>query len=242
MVSELPFVHSKSSRLISGSVALSGFLSNWEHTSEHELGDTTVLTDSGHTFTLGLDKGSLKLGGYTDTSAAVGGQDETLNTALGAAAGSVVTAAPEGFALGKRVINLEARESSYTTSSPVADTVSFASDWMSEGQLDCGVSLHDLSAETANGNSSSVDNAASSSNGGMGFVHVTAFSGLTNIIIKFQDSPDNSAWTDRITFATVTGVTSERKTMSGSVARYRRALWTVSGTGSATFVTGFCQR
>lgn len=238
----MAFVHSKSSRLISGSVALSGFLSSWEHTSEHELGSVTVLTDSGHTAILGLDKGDLKLGGYLDTTATSGSQDETLNTALGAASGSVVTAAPDGFAHGKRVINLEARESSYVIGSSVADTVSFSSDWMSEGQLDCGVSLHDLTAETANGNSSTVDNAASSSNGGMGFLHVTAFSGLTNIVVKFQDSPDNSAWTDRITFATVTAVTSERKTMSGSVARYRRALWTVTGTGSATFVTGFCQR
>lgn len=71
-------------------------------------------------------------------------------------------------------------------------------------------------------------------------LHVTAFSGLTNIVVKVQ-SDDNSGFTsatDRITFTTATGTTSEWKTVAGdfSTETHLRASWTVTGTGSATFV------
>lgn len=236
-------VHSKASRLVLGTRAFSGDLSSWEHSGDHELADVTVLTDEGRKFVPGLDNGSMSLGGRFDNTAAAGSQDATLDTALGAATGSIVTAGPDGFAVGKRVINLEARESNYAVQSQVSDAVQFTASFMSEGQLDVGVSLHDLSAETANGNSASVDNAASSAGGGLASLQVTAFSGLTNIIIKIQHSVDNSVWNDLVTFATVTAATTERPTaVAGTVNRYLRSLWTVTGVGSCTFTTAFSRR
>lgn len=238
----MAFVHSKNSRLICGTVALSAYLRGWEHEQGHEYADVSVIVDEGHRWLPGLDNGSLKLDAIYDSTVSSGSQDETLNTALGAASGSVISCAPAGFTVGNRVINLEARESAYALKSAVADAVSASSEWMSEGQLDCGVSLHDLSAETADSNSTSVDNAASSANGGAGALHVTAFSGLTNIVVKVQHSSDNSSWSDLVTFTTATGTTAERQTVTGTVNRYVRSLWDVTGTGSATFAVFFGRR
>ena len=240
----MAFVHGKNGRLLLDSLALSGYLKGWEHSTEREMADVTIEGDGGHKFIPGLDNGSLSLDGVFDNTAAAGGQDEVLDTARGASAASVITAAPEGFAVGKRVIPISARESNYAASSPVGDAVTFAASWMSEGQVDPGVALHDLTAETATGNGTSVDNATSSANGGVANLHVTAVSGTTpSATIKVQHSTDNSVWADLITFTAATAKTAERKEVTGTVNRYVRATWTISGTTpSFTFAVAFARR
>lgn len=74
-------------------------------------------------------------------------------------------------------------------------------------------------------------------------LHVTAYSGLTNVVFKIQ-SDDNSGFssaTDRITFATVSGTTSEWATVAGdfSTETHHRITWTVTGSGSVTFTAAF---
>lgn len=70
-------------------------------------------------------------------------------------------------------------------------------------------------------------------------LHVTAYSGLTNVVFKIQ-SDDNSGFTsatDRITFTTATGLTSQFSSVAGdfSSETYHRAFWDVTGSGSVTF-------
>lgn len=71
-------------------------------------------------------------------------------------------------------------------------------------------------------------------------LHVTAYSGLTNVVFKVQ-SDDNSGFTsatDRITLTTVTGTTSQFASVAGnfSTETHHRITWTVTGSGSVTFV------
>lgn len=236
----MAFVHGKSGRLLLDSLALSGYLKGWEHSTEREMADVTVEGDGGHKFLSGLDNGSLSLDGVWDSTAAATGQDATLDTARGASSASLITAGPEGFAVGKRVIAISARESNYAAASPVGDAVTFAASWASEGQVDVGVALHDLTAETATGNGTSVDNTASSAGGGVANLHVTAFTGTT-ATVKVQHSTDNSVWVDLITFTAATATTAERKEVTGTVNRYVRATWTFTGT-SFTFAVAFARR
>lgn len=74
-------------------------------------------------------------------------------------------------------------------------------------------------------------------------LHVTAFSGFTNVVFKIQ-SDDNSGFssaTDRITFTTVTGTTSQWSSVAGdfSTETHHRITWTVTGSGSVTFIAVF---
>ena len=239
----MAFVHGKNGRLLLDDMALSGYLKGWEHSTEREMADVTIEGDGGHKFIPGLDSGSLSLDGVFDNTAAATGQDATLNTALGASSASVITAAPEGFALGKRVIPISARESNYAASSPVGDAVAFAASWQSEGEVDIGVALHDLTAETATGNGSSVDNTVSSANGGVANLHVTVASAADSLTVKVQHSPDNSVWADLITFTAATTTTAERLSVAGTVDRYTRATRTISGTDpSFTYAVAFARR
>lgn len=74
-------------------------------------------------------------------------------------------------------------------------------------------------------------------------LHVTAYSGFTNVVVKVQ-SDDSSGFpsaTDRITHTTITGVTNEFSSVAGSFSSetHLRTTWTVTGSGSITFVNTF---
>lgn len=71
-------------------------------------------------------------------------------------------------------------------------------------------------------------------------LHVVAYSGLTNAVITVEsdDSGAFSSPTTRITFTTVTGLTSQFASVAGSFASesHLRAVVDVTGTGSVTFL------
>jgi hypothetical protein len=82
-------------------------------------------------------------------------------------------------------------------------------------------------ARTAAGQTAALDNAASTAGGVKAFLHLTAFSG-TDVTIKVQESADNLAWADLITFTQATGATSEVAAATGTIDRYLRV--DISGT------------
>ena len=70
-------------------------------------------------------------------------------------------------------------------------------------------------------------------------LHVTAYSGLTNLIVTVQsdDGAGFGSATTRATFTTVTGTTSEFISVAGygATETHHRIVYTISGTGSVTF-------
>jgi hypothetical protein len=114
--------------------------------------------------------------------------------------------------------------------------------------LESGIVLHAQSAETATVNGTSVDNAAASTNGAVGQLHVTAKADTTAVwTIKIQHSTDNSTFVDLITFTNVSNRTlaagAQRIEVTGTINRYTRVQATlVSGTTSITPVVTFARR
>jgi len=103
-----------------------------------------------------------------------------------------------------------------------------------------GKILHGLDAETTAGDteSSSVDNTTSSTGGATADLHVPALTlgGYTNVIVKVRHSTDDISYSDLITFTAVTTVSSERKTVAGTVNRYLAMSWAWTGSGSGQSV------
>lgn len=90
--------------------------------------------------------------------------------------------------------------------------------------------------DTSGSNGTSVDGGAATTFGAQFYLHVTALTG-TNVVVKVQDSADNSSWLDLsgAAFASKTAVGWERIAVSGTVRRYLRIV--TSGTfTSATFL------
>jgi len=79
---------------------------------------------------------------------------------------------------------------------------------------------------SASSSSGSIDNGASSANGAAAFLHVVATSS-GNYALKIEDSANDSAWSDLITFtADGSAVTAERGSAAGTVDRYVRFTYT----------------
>jgi hypothetical protein len=106
------------------------------------------------------------------------------------------------------------------------------------------VVAHPLTARTANGNGSAIALTGPAAGKSLyAALHVTAYSGFANVVIKVQ-SDDNAGFsspTDRITFPTVTGVTSAFQSVPGNLSAetHWRVTWTVTGSGSVSFVCAF---
>ncbi len=123
----------------------------------------------------------------------------------------------------------------------VADVVKITGALQGNGRAGlAGRLLHVLGADSTSTNGASVDNAASSANGGRANLHVTAATG-TGGTIKVQHSSDNSVWVDLVTFTASTAASCQTSTVTGTVNRYLRCASTINGSSSLTFVAGFAR-
>lgn len=236
------FVHGKNTRVLIDANDLSGYLNNTDVNQGAEEAETTVYTSGVKTYLAGLPDFSLSMAGMW--SGGVGEIDEYLASILADSTIHNVSVAQAGLTLGNRVMLVQSTETGYTVTSPVTDVVSISADFRGSGTVRSGVSLHTLTGESATGNGTSIDNAAASTNGSIGFLHVPTNTRNGTTIVKVQHSTDNSVWVDLLTFATVSASTtaSDVQTSTGTVNRYVRAQWTVAGTtGATTFVVTFAR-
>lgn len=233
-------VHTKDSRVLVNATHMSVHLSGWRFEHRRALSTVANLLSDGDQFIPGLLAGAVGLVGNYDGDAGTIGP--VLDTANAAAAGLLTTICPFGLTIGKFAFISEGNVSAQDVTAAVADAVRITAEGTPNDGVDIGFLLHALTAETADGQATSVDNAASSANGAVASLHVTAFTGLTSAVLKVQHSADNSSWADLLTFTTATTTTWERKTVTGTVNRYLRAWWDVTGTGSITFAIAAARR
>lgn len=233
-------VHSKSSRVLVNASHLSGDVKSWQFEHRRNYGEVTNILGTGEEYTPGQLAGSVGIVGNFNSGA--GNFSAVMDTAAATEAGLLVTIAPAGLTAGSLAFIADGNMSARSVDAAVKEAVAVSVTGTPNDGVDMGVLLHALTAETADGNGSGVDNAASSANGGVGAIHVTAYSGLTSISLKVQHSTDNSVWADLITFTSVTATTWERKAVTGTVNQYVRAWWDVTGTGSCTFLMAFARR
>ena len=241
----MAFIHGKGTIVLCNEFDLSSYFKEAGISRSAETADTTTFGKSAKTYITGLTDGTLSLSGLFEGSA--NAIDQELTDILGSNNGMVITVAPTGtIAIGDRCISLTGELTSYEISAPVGDVVSASSQFQSDEGIGAAISLHALTAETATVSSSSVDNSASTANGGFGTLHVTANTNNNNGVFKVQHSSDNSTWADLVTFSTVatTVKTAERITVASgtTVNRYIRSTFTTAGTGSTTYHINFARR
>jgi hypothetical protein len=232
-------VHSKSTRVVVNAAHLSGDVNSWRWVHRRNYGTLTNLLSGGAEYIPGQLAGAVSIVGNFNSGA---GNFTTILDSAAATEAGMLTTITDGSSIGSIALISEGNVSGRSVNSSVMEAVKMTVDGTPNDGVDMGVTLHVLGAETADGQATSVDNAAASANGLVASMHCTAFSGLTNIVLRVQHSTDNSSWSDLITFTTVTGTTWQRSTSSGTVNRYLRAWWDVTGTGSATFLIAAARR
>jgi hypothetical protein len=237
------FAHGKNVNVFINEYDFSTYFNDVSATSTVETSEVSAFGSSAKEYIVGLQDGTVSLGGMFDGTAT--GTDVFFSTALGAATKVNVIVAPSGHTNGANAIVLEADDTSYEVSGAIADVVQTSAEFQSSDGVEHGKILSSGAAVSATGNGTSVDNALSSANGGVGFLSVPTNTRNGNITVKVQQSADNSTFTDLITFTVVTSTqkTFERVEVTGTVARYLRVNYTVAGsTGTATPVVAFARR
>lgn len=227
------FTHGKDAKFLANGVDLSNYFSSVSHSGSAETAEVTTLGAASKSYIAGLKDSTFSVEGYFDGT--TGASDDALATILGTE--TVWTIIVGGDTLGARGYGAKTIGTSVETGAEIGGAVSVSAEAQSTTGPDAVVVLHPLAARTGNGNGTQVDNGAASSNGAAGFLHVTAKSGTISLVVKVQHSSDGSTWADLITFSTVTAANaSERVAVTGTVNRYIRALWTLSGSSpNATF-------
>lgn len=192
-----------------------------------EMLDSTVFTSTAKEFISGLDTSTFSIDGFVDAS---------LNTDIAAwTAAQPLTYGQNGFAIDSPVYMVNALKSSYEPGTQVGGIASFTLAGQTDGTTDWGRTLVDHAAVTADTNGTAVNGGASSANGGIAHLHVTAFSGFSGAVFIVEDSANGtSGWATIGTFTTVAGTTSQRLAITGTIRQYTRYSVDVTGTGSVT--------
>lgn len=249
------FVHGKNSKVYLDEFDMSAYLNSTDISHTQDTAETTAYGATSRAFMPSQASGTLSFGGLYDAVTGAGSSDKEFEAILGSTTTPLLTVAIDGGTIGNRAVIARANETSYTLASPVADINSVTADFQCSAdpannvdfgvasgvQLTTGASI----AHGSLGNLASVDNGASSANGGAAVLHVptnTVGGGATTI--KVQHSANNSSWADLISFTAVSAstITSQISAVTGTVNRYLRVTASTAGSsGAITFMVSFAR-
>lgn len=234
----MPAIHGSKAKLYLSGWDISGNMRNGSSPSEADLADSSTwgMTSKRYTPSDWVEGSFVGDGVWESAAAGLGSIDELLNTGLGGL--HVASYLPGGEGFGARARIIGGSETSFEITSPTDDIIGFTFELSSErGFSNKARVLQPVAGAlniTANGNGTSLDDlgAAGTTTKGIGAaLHVTnKGGGAGTLTVKVQHSPDQSVWTDIITFGgkTVKNV-AEYVEVAGTVQRYLRALWTLTG-------------
>lgn len=240
----MAFVPTYKSRVLARSYSFSCVANQVGVDAMTDMLEVTAMCDTAKQFIVGPNTATVSMAGYLDVDGSADALFDQLNDWKSVAAAEPFTYAPNGTALGGETFMAGVYETQFTAESSQSGVVGFSMAGQADGPFDPGVSIADLAAITVDTSGTSVDNGASTANGGVAHLHVTAFSGLTSDVIIVEHSTNNSVWATLGTFSTVTGLTSQRLVIAPgtTVNRYLRVGDDVTGTGSITRQVSFARR
>jgi len=169
----------------------------------------------------------------------------TWHEALELANSQVLMYAPEGNAIGDDLVALAGVRTTYERQAVSGEFHKASAIYRAEsGPEEMGntrVTAHHVARTTAGPTDTSSDDwTASSANGGVGYLGVSALTlgGYTDVTIVIRDSTDDITFADLITFTAVaTAPTAERQIVAGTVNRYTLTRHTFNGAGAGQSIT-----
>lgn len=225
-------VHGSKTDVFGNGYVLSQFLNEASPSGERDMAEASTFKSDSKKYVPGLKDSTFNMGGVYD--GATDAVDEVLWAAFSSVVGTVWSYMPMGHELlGNPAINFDAYSASYEVSSEVGDVCQISAEFNmgDQGLLDRGRVYHPMAAEAAGGNTASIDGGAATTAGGALTVHITA---STSLVVKLQDSADNSTFADvaTLSISSTTGRKSQRiiTPVTATIRRYTRVLWTGAGT------------
>lgn len=203
---------------------------------ECDTAETSILGTTDKTYVPGLRDATMSFSGIYDSDLVT--PANAFAHKLNALQGSFTqcTYMPAGDVNGYPAFLVKGFLTSASIETSVDDMAGFEAELQNTTGLERGTVYHALTARTATGTSTGVDNDAGSTDGLSAILHVAAVSGTTptlTVTIEGSDDSTNGVdgnWATVATFAQATGKTSEYVAVTGAVEQWLRVKWTVAGT------------
>lgn len=237
-------VSAQKTRILTGQFPLSCYATSVSTEVQRTMLDGTTLCSTSQEYFPGMRMATLTADTLVDDATAANNYWDTLTGYFGAGTAVPVTVSPEGVSAGSTATLAEGFASSMAVSGAVADRITASLTFTVTGAAKpAGKNLTAHEAITTNTTGSAVDNAAGTTNGGVGHLHVTAASGTSPTLDTIvEHSTNNSSWSTLATFTQATAATSQRVSVTGTVHRYLRAKSTLAGTNpSFTIAVAFAR-
>lgn len=220
----MAFVHGRNASVLLDGADISAYFHAAALRASVDTGETTTFGNSWKTYIPGQSGGMYDFQGYFDP---------TWNDAwdnIGDAPGSVLTIGPGGAALGASVRLVKVLTSSYGETAPIGGVVGFGWGVTADGDIGFGRIIAASAAITEDANGASFDYTAQTTTGGIAHLHVFSVSASDSIDVTIEDSSTGSSgWATIGTFATKSAAGAERIVIAGTIKRYVRAVYDVTG-------------
>jgi hypothetical protein len=235
--------HGKDTTVLIDEYDLTSYLDNSETEHTIEVLEATTYGNDSKIYALGKEDGVATLEGLGDVGAA---QLDLILAGIKRSTGVVATIV-RGVTNEDLAELLSVIQTQFDTKASITGLIRLTGALQADQDgVDHGHILRVPGATGSSSNSSALNNAAASSNGGVGHLHVSAHSGSTPTLdVIIEDSADGSTgWATIATFPQVTTTDQAlRVEIAGTVKQYIRAAWTIGGsTPSYTFAVAFARR
>lgn len=232
-------VHARRSRVFINGIDASPYFKNADVNSSAESSDSSGFGQDWKTGLPSMRSGSIKLGGYLDTS--VPGVTTELEDSLGSDVDPIVTLVREQGIINSYGWSMAAIETSLALSSAIADIAAASADLTANDVVDRVTTVAPLGGTltpTANGGTTVAYNGGTATAAGaVGVLQMFSTSGNPVVLIE-HSANGSTGWATLVTFAAMTSPGAQRVAVTGNVNPYKRA--TVTG-GSAVCWVGVSQ-
>lgn len=219
----MAFVHGSNTQILLDGADVSTYFRELSTSIEVTTAETTTFRKRWKTHIPGVAGGEVTLSGLYEPA---------FDSAPLMATGSVLTIGPAGLDTAGQMARLVSVVSaSYSESSSIGDAVLFDWDVTADTPLGAGHILEPLTAISVDANGTTFDGGAATTTGAVAHLHVTSVSASDSIVVTIEDSATGSSgWATIGTFASKSAPGAERITIDGTVRRYVRAVFDVTGT------------
>jgi len=245
----MAFRAGKSARIYVDYLHASAYARSVDIGSNTDMVDVSTLADDDKAFIPGQRTGSFSINGPLDVDGSSQSQFDSFADQVGADDPVPVTYLPLGADSDDDYSAwlVETNQTQLMTSAAVAGSADWAMTGQPTGEVDMqGVILENNTTVTEDTDGTAhTGPSGGTSDGAVFHLHVTAYSGFTSDAIIVEGSTSGSFAGEETTIATftsVTGLTSERVEVTGTVPRYLRVVDDVTGTGSITRLVAVSRR
>lgn len=221
----MSFYHGRNAKIYVNGHSMSSYLDTISVPVNADTVEVTTFADTAKQFVMGLKSATLTGEGFSAGSTSE--VDQFLDDALSTNE-NVWTWYPSGESSGKPGRAFKGYGTEYSIKGSVSGAVRVATACQSNVGCEPVLCIRAVATATASSSGASFDNTSKSTNGGAGYLQVTA-TATSDAAIVIDHSSDGSSWETVVTFDTApAGASAQRVAITGEIRRYVKASCTLT--------------